>query len=118
MKTLILKKLGLITLIFTLSIASISNPYIELSSILAECCCESNCDCEHSKTTKTIIRNIQCGDSTSASIALFSFDKLTTNQLIQIKHNVYLSKNTIINMGQNNNYNNEPLPPPPRLFNT
>ena len=38
---------------------------VELTSLERNCSCQNICDCDHSKSTNPIFRNIRCGDNGS-----------------------------------------------------
>ena len=66
---------SLISIIFFGNTISLAN---ELNTLKLTCCCEKNCSCEHEKQSKTIIRNIKCGDSASV------VQTITSKNLISI----------------------------------
>lgn len=70
-----------ISCILILSIFSSSSINLsqELASLATTCCCETNCECNHEKSNKTIIRNIKCGDNIPAIVSQFSSKQLISN---------------------------------------
>ena len=70
-----------ISCILILSIFSSSSITLsqELNALAPTCCCETNCECNHEKSTETIIRNVKCGDNIPAVVSTFSSKQLISN---------------------------------------
>ena len=58
-----MKRLLGFLMIFLMVTTPLHSLSYELSSFESNCCCEELCDCDHSHTQETIIRNIKCGDN-------------------------------------------------------
>ena len=90
----------IISCILILSIFSSSSLNIsqELNALETKCCCEKNCECSHEKSTKTIIRNIKCGDNIPAIVSPFSSKQLISNIQNTFKESkTVLTKRNLIN---------------------
>lgn len=114
MKQMIKKGFILIFCFFIL-ITQFGLQAIEISALKPPCCCETQCECDHSPSSNPTIRNVRCGDNSNTQIIGHSLDiHDTIKPITSLKDNLqHLFQMSLNISGMHNK--NEPPPPEPIL---
>ena len=88
---------------------------LEIHDLKPQCCCETQCECDHAPTTNTTIRNVRCGDNSDDQALgkqLDPHELIQHRQLSKIDHRI---KPHSLNSIQSTTITNDPPPPKPIL---
>ena len=110
-----MKKLIILFLsVFAIFVSSTAVLSIEISNLKPSCCCDTDCHCEHERSSKTIIRNIKCGDNGSATLT----NQTLKNLVVTAESNDNI-QTAISSLYLNTLYNDTLIsiidPPPPKF---